>query len=111
VAEAAATYQADRPLEQGEGDSFILIFADSDNAVAAALELQLAVAKEPWPGGLELKVRMAVHAGDLDRKPDGRATPATPSTAQPGSGPSPTAARSSSPERSPTKHNSQRKQR
>jgi predicted ATPase len=53
-----------RPLEQGEGDSVLAAFARASDAVAAAHEAQLALARYAWPGGIELRVRMALHTAE-----------------------------------------------
>ena len=42
VSDILATHDGVRPVEQGEGDSFVAAFARSSDAVAAALELQRA---------------------------------------------------------------------
>jgi class 3 adenylate cyclase len=60
-----------RPLEQGEGDSLVGVFAGASDAVAAALSAQRTLAEEPWPGGIELTVRMALHTGEAQIR-DGR---------------------------------------
>lgn len=52
-----------RPVEQGEGDSVVGVFADPSDAVAAALDAQRAFAAEPWPGGCDLRIRIALHSG------------------------------------------------
>ena len=51
--------------EEGtEGDSFFVIFDSAAEAVTAAVEAQRALAAEAWPAGVELKVRMGLHAGE-----------------------------------------------
>lgn len=60
-----------RPVEQGEGDSFVLAFPRASDAVACALDLQLATAEETWPGDLELRFRMAVHTGEVELRDEG----------------------------------------
>ncbi len=55
-----------RPVEQGEGDSIVAAFERPSEALAAALEAQLALASEPWPGGAELRVRIALHTGEAE---------------------------------------------
>jgi predicted ATPase/class 3 adenylate cyclase/DNA-binding CsgD family transcriptional regulator len=52
------------PVEQGEGDSIVAVFRTPADAVAAALAAQRALAAEPWPEGVEVPVRMALHTGD-----------------------------------------------
>ena len=47
-----------RPLEQGEGDSFVAAFAQAADAVACALELQRADL-------IPIKLRIGVHTGDV----------------------------------------------
>ncbi|OOK72135.1 adenylate and Guanylate cyclase catalytic domain protein [Mycobacterium kansasii] len=42
VDEAIAAHDGVRPLEQGEGDSFVAAFARASDALACALELQRA---------------------------------------------------------------------
>ena len=58
------TCRGTRPVEQGEGDSFVAAFAQAVDATRFALELQGAIALEPWPEGAALSVRVAVHTGD-----------------------------------------------
>ena len=52
------------PVEQGEGDSIVAVFRTGWDAVAAALAAQRALAAEPWPEGIAVPVRMALHTGD-----------------------------------------------
>jgi len=47
------------------GDGCIFVFGSAGNAVAAAVEAQCALAAEPWPGGTTVRVRMAIHAGEV----------------------------------------------
>ena len=61
---AVSTHRGVRPLEQGEGDSVVAAFSRASDAVAAALDAQLALAGEEWPVGAGLRVRMAVHTGE-----------------------------------------------
>ena len=53
-----------RPLEQGEGDSTVAVFGLVADAVAAALDAQVAFDTEPWPGGLHISIRLAIHTGE-----------------------------------------------
>ena len=46
-----------------EGDSFFCVFRDAQQAVAAAVEAQRALAAEPWPDGVAVKARMGLHTG------------------------------------------------
>jgi predicted ATPase/class 3 adenylate cyclase len=51
--------------EEGtEGDSFFVVFDSAIDAVAAAVEAQRALATEAWPAGVEVNVRMGLHAGE-----------------------------------------------
>ena len=58
LTEVVARHQAVRPVEQGEGDSFVLAFARASDAVACALELQLAPLAP-------LRLRVGVHTGEV----------------------------------------------
>ena len=57
---AIAEHGGQRPEEQGEGDSIVAVFHTAADAVAAALDAQLALRSE-LPN---LPVRMALHSGD-----------------------------------------------
>ena len=48
---------------KSEGDGFFVAFADAGDAVRACVEAQRAVAAEPWPDGIDLRVRMGIDAG------------------------------------------------
>jgi predicted ATPase/class 3 adenylate cyclase len=50
--------------ENTEGDSFFVIFDSAREALLAAIEGQRALATEAWPDGVEVRVRMGLHAGD-----------------------------------------------
>jgi predicted ATPase/class 3 adenylate cyclase/DNA-binding CsgD family transcriptional regulator len=54
-----------RPVEQGEGDSVVAVFARATDAVAAALDAQRSLA------GLGLGVRIAVHTGEIEMRDEG----------------------------------------
>ena len=45
------------------GEAFRAVFADPSAALAAAVAVQRAVGAEPWPSGLPIRVRMALHSG------------------------------------------------
>ncbi|MGB8645346.1 MAG: tetratricopeptide repeat protein [Anaerolineae bacterium] len=51
---------------RGEGDSRFAVFARATDAVAAARDIQQALAAEPWPTPRPLRVRMALHTGEAD---------------------------------------------
>jgi len=52
------------PRDQGEGDSIFAAFGRASDAVAAALDIQLALNSEPWPEGVRLRVRIGIHTGE-----------------------------------------------
>jgi predicted ATPase/class 3 adenylate cyclase len=51
---------------RGEGDSLFAVFARATDASAAALTAQRALADEPWPLPVPLRVRMAVYTGEAE---------------------------------------------
>ena len=57
--------------EATEGDSFFVVFDSAVDAVMAAVEGQRALASEPWPEGVELNVRMGLHAGEASESAAG----------------------------------------
>jgi len=52
----------------GEGDSTVSVFDSAPNAVAAALAANRALAAEPWPEDLRIKVRWGVHTGETETR-------------------------------------------
>jgi predicted ATPase/class 3 adenylate cyclase/DNA-binding CsgD family transcriptional regulator len=64
LSEAIATHHGVRPVEQGEGDSFVVAFARAADAVACALELQ----RSPLA---PIKLRIGVHTGDIQLRDEG----------------------------------------
>ena len=58
VSDVIAAHDGARPVEQGEGDSFVAAFARASDAVACALELQLAPLAP-------IQLRMGVHTGEI----------------------------------------------
>ncbi len=54
-----------RPEEQGEGDSIVAAFVSPSEAVAAALDIQLAFEETGWPEGIRPRLRIAVHTGEV----------------------------------------------
>lgn len=51
---------------RGEGDSLFLVFLRPDQALHAAIELQIALRGRSWPTPRSLRVRMALHVGEAD---------------------------------------------
>ena len=50
------------------GESFGAAFHRADDAAAWATELQLEVSREPWPGGVEVRLRIGLHTGETDER-------------------------------------------
>jgi predicted ATPase/class 3 adenylate cyclase len=49
---------------RGEGDSLFAVFQSAGKAMRAAIDFLRALEQEPWPGGIRLKSRAAVHSGE-----------------------------------------------
>ena len=64
VKDIIATHDGVRPVEQGEGDSFVAAFARASDAVAAALELQRAPLAP-------IRLRIGVHTGEIQLRDEG----------------------------------------
>jgi predicted ATPase/class 3 adenylate cyclase/DNA-binding CsgD family transcriptional regulator len=64
VSETIATHNGVRPVEQGEGDSFVAAFARASDAVAAALELQRAPLAP-------IRLRIGIHTGEIQLRDEG----------------------------------------
>jgi predicted ATPase/class 3 adenylate cyclase/DNA-binding CsgD family transcriptional regulator/tetratricopeptide (TPR) repeat protein len=64
LADAVATHHGVRPVEQGEGDSFVVAFARAADAVACALALQ----RSPLS---PIKLRIGLHSGDVQLRDEG----------------------------------------
>lgn len=64
VDDLVAAHGGVRPVEQGEGDSFVVAFARASDAVACALALQLAA---PAP----IRLRIGVHTGEAQLRDAG----------------------------------------
>src|SRR5262245_16718622 len=47
------------------GDGCVFIFGSAGDAVAAAVNAQRGLAAEPWAGASTVRVRMAIHAGEV----------------------------------------------
>ena len=58
LAELVSTHHGVRPIEQGEGDSFVIAFSRASDAVACALALQRAPLAP-------LRLRVGVHTGEV----------------------------------------------
>ena len=64
LAEVTAKHNGVRPVEQGEGDSFVIAFACASDAVACALDLQRA-ALGP------IRLRIGLHTGEIRLRDEG----------------------------------------
>ncbi len=64
VSEHIAAHDGLRPVEQGEGDSFVAAFARASDAVACALELQRAPLAP-------IRLRIGVHTGEIQLRDEG----------------------------------------
>ena len=50
------------------GETFGTAFHRADDATAWARQLQLEVTTEPWPGGVELGLRIGIHTGETEER-------------------------------------------
>jgi len=64
IADSVAVHQGVRPVEQGEGDSFVVAFARASDAVDCALELQRARLTP-------IRLRIGVHTGEVQLRDGG----------------------------------------
>ena len=60
-----------RPVEQGEGDSVVAAFVKASDALAAAVDIQLAFQVEAWPLNRALRLRIALHTGEAQLRNEG----------------------------------------
>src|SRR6201996_8405366 len=64
VSETIAEHDGVRPVEQGEGDSFVAAYARATDAVACALELQRAPLAP-------IRLRIGIHTGEIQLRDEG----------------------------------------
>jgi predicted ATPase len=50
-----------------QGDAFFVAFTRPEDALAAAASVQRALARQPWPEGISMRVRIGVHTGTPSR--------------------------------------------
>ncbi|MEO8511771.1 MAG: adenylate/guanylate cyclase domain-containing protein [Chloroflexota bacterium] len=60
----AAVEQLDGSLVSTEGDGAFAVFSSPRAAVESAVAIQHALAAEPWPDGVAIRVRIGVHSGE-----------------------------------------------
>jgi predicted ATPase/DNA-binding SARP family transcriptional activator len=53
---------------KGEGDSTLTVFRRASVAAACAVEIQRALQHAQWPGGLDLRARVALHTGEAHER-------------------------------------------
>jgi predicted ATPase/DNA-binding SARP family transcriptional activator len=53
------------------GESFVVAFHRAEDASAWATELQVAVQQEPWPAGIDVRLRIALHTGETEEHDGG----------------------------------------
>jgi DNA-binding SARP family transcriptional activator len=53
---------------KGEGDATLSVFRRASDAGACAVELQRTLQGASWPGGLDLRVRVALHTGEAHER-------------------------------------------
>lgn len=70
VCDIVAAHHGARPAEQGEGDSFVAAFARASDAVAAALQMQLAPLAP-------IRLRIGVHTGEVQLRDESNYVGAT----------------------------------
>lgn len=70
LSDVVAAHDGVRPVEQGEGDSFVVAFARASDAVACALDLQRAPL-------MPIRLRIGVHTGEIQLRDEGNYVGAT----------------------------------
>ncbi len=69
--EAISRHGGMRQREEGEDKGVVAAFTRASDAVAAALDAQRAFYSESWPGGASLKLRIALHTAQAQRRDGG----------------------------------------
>lgn len=72
IREAVESHRGAQPVEQGEGDSTLTAFQSPSDALACALQIQRQFASEPWPPLLTIRVRAALHTGEVELRDERR---------------------------------------
>src|SRR5688572_17969882 len=68
VGDAVVAHRGDLVRSKGEGDSTFSVFERAADAVMAAVELQLALQRERWPTGCQIRVRAALYTGPAEAR-------------------------------------------
>lgn len=67
IIEQAVTFRGGRLIKtRGEGDATFSVFDRPSAAAAAALELQQAIRREPWSLAEPMRIRIALHTGEVE---------------------------------------------
>lgn len=66
IGEAVSSWRGTLVRPRGEGDSHFAVFNEAANALAAALQIDQAGAREQWPTARPVQVRIALHTGVAD---------------------------------------------
>jgi predicted ATPase len=70
------TRRHDGTVFTAAGESVCAAFHRADDAAAWATQLQVAVEQEPWPGGVDLGLQVALHTGETEEQDAGYFGPA-----------------------------------
>ncbi|MBW3606038.1 MAG: winged helix-turn-helix domain-containing protein [Actinobacteria bacterium] len=76
------TRRHDGTLVVSAGESVGVAFHRAEDAAMWATQLQVAVEQEPWPGGVEVRVQLALHTGETEELDGGYVGPAVHTTAR-----------------------------
>ncbi len=67
IVEQVVTFRGGRLIKtRGEGDATFSVFDRPSGAAAAAIELQEAIRREPWPLTEPMRIRVALHTGEVE---------------------------------------------
>ena len=67
IVEQVVTFRGGRLIKtRGEGDATFSVFDRPSGAAAAAIELQEAIRREPWPLVDPMRIRVALHTGEVE---------------------------------------------
>lgn len=72
IGEAVQAHGGVRPGEQGEGDSTLSAFKKPSDALACVLAIQRAFIAEPWPEPVVIRMRAALHTGEVELRDESR---------------------------------------